>query len=981
MAEVSRLDWLDALPSPILLEWEERIIFANRAAGDLIGCAPHELAGASFESVLVGAADDAQAQRRSGEEIPVTYTYASIQYDGHPAHLVTVQKREPNHVFRDAIEGGIDHFFLVRVERTGGGKIRDFVVLDANKRAVENVRLSRDKLIGHSVRDLLAPAAANRLIKQLGEMLEAGKATHGEINLTQTLLKDGWYEIQLIPIDSKRLAVFLRDISERKEAEEVVQSLALEVEQQARLLDEVLSATPDAFILFDRAGHYLYVNRKGLEQSGLTVDQVSGKTWRELGFPEDVGLRFEQRLQHVFSTGESLTYEEQFPTLIGLRDFVTTLTPIHDNDGNVIFMLNTIHDITERKEAEREQQKLSTELEQQARTFDEVLSTTPDSFLMIDREGKFLYASPSALRNVDLDPQQVVGKTWNELGFPEEAGKSAEMLMGKVLASGEPSVIENAFPTVGGLRQFESIYTPLHDKAGEIVAIVITNRDITERTQIEEELRESQRLLTSIYETALVGIAVIDAEGHYVQVNHTLCEIYGYSASELVGKHFSMMYPPETLERGKEEHAQLIRGEIDRTRGDWVIQRKGGQHIEVSAYDNLLVRDNGERFRVVAVTDVTAQKLAQRALEESEQRLTSILNSMQDAVWSVRADTDELIYANPIIETITGYAAEDFAANKHLLTEIVHAEDRERVAEQLAEARSGARIDTEYRITRHDGAARWIHNRFWLVEGAEIRRIDGIMTDVTDRRRAADQAMQLAFERERVRILSNFVRDASHEFRTPLSVINTRLYLLERVDDPTKQSEYIEGIREQSERILKLVESLITMSQLDSMSEFRFERVDLNQVLTIMNVNVELAARRKGLTFKHDLSTEVLPVRGETRWLMIALNAILDNAVNFTPSGGQITLSASRLGDDEIVIDVRDTGVGINSAELPHIFERFYRIDRARSMQGFGLGLPIARKIVEMHGGRIEIESKVQEGSLFRVIFPVYTPPIVDRAR
>ena len=160
--------------------------------------------------------------------------------------------------------------------------------------------------------------------------------------------------MQLVPLENDHVAVFLRDIGERKASEEVVNRLVGEVEQQARLLDEILSATPDAFILFDRAGHYLYVNRKGLENSGLSSEQVIGKTWRELGFPEEAGLVFDERLEQVFSSWRIRSpTKNKFPTLNGLRDFLTTLTAIHDPDGNVIFMLNTIHDITERKLAER----------------------------------------------------------------------------------------------------------------------------------------------------------------------------------------------------------------------------------------------------------------------------------------------------------------------------------------------------------------------------------------------------------------------------------------------------------------------------------------------------------------------------------------------------------------------------------------------------------------------------------------------------
>ncbi|MEO8394368.1 MAG: PAS domain S-box protein, partial [Chloroflexota bacterium] len=780
---------------------------------------------------------------------------------------------------------------------------------------------------------------------------------------------------QLVPLENDHVAVFLRDIAERKESEEVINRLVGEVEQQARLLDEILSATPDAFILFDRIGRYLYVNRKGLENSGLSSDLTIGKTWRELGFPEDSGLIFEKRLEQVFATGESVTYEEQFPTLNGLRDFLTTLTPIHDPEGNVIFMLNTIHDITERKQAEVEQQKLAAELEQQARVFDEVLSTTPDSFLMIDREGRFAYSSPSALSNASLSAKQVVGKTWSELGFPEEMGAQSDQRVAEVFASGQATTVEMPFPTAQGFRDFESIFSPVHDKDGQVVAVVITNRDITERKQIEEALRENQRLLTSINETALAGIAVVDVNGDYVQVNSTYCDIYGYPAAEMIGKHFTMILPPELREDGVIAHLRIINGEGTNTVRHWEVTRKDGTEREVISYNSLLVRENGERFRVVVILDVSEQRAAQRALEASEKRLNSILNSMEDAVWSVHAEKRELLYCNPALETILGYSAEEFRANPSLLTDVVHPEDLDYFNVTRLRALEEQSIDLEYRIVRRDGAVRWVHNRFWIVRNAPDTRVDGIMTDITDRRQASDQAMQLTIERERVRILSDFVRDASHEFRTPLSVINTRLYLMEKIGDPKRHVEYIDGIKEQADRILKLVESLITMSRLDSITRMSLERLDLNRVIVLMNVSSQATASRTGITFALDLSPEPLIIQGEINELITALNAIFDNAFSYTPRGGRIDVRSYRLNHQEIVVEVRDNGLGMNADVLPHIFERFYRVDRARSIHGFGLGLPIARKIVEMHRGRIEVESVPDEGSVFRLVFPTDTRP------
>ncbi len=837
MSEMTRTQtaWLDAIPAAVVLYQPDQIVFANRAAADLIGRPVSELIGLRLDTLFDGGASLQQPttflKTRSGI-IPIELTRAEVDYEGKPADLITLRRAD---LYRAAIERSVNSFYIMQIKRDGDGHLVDLSVIDANELGLKQTGLTREQLIGRSVMEILPSIIPDNLVG-FEQVLDSGQPYNRELLIEGMIVKNGWYHVQLIPLQGDRMAVFLWDISARKEAEEVVMSLAGELEQQVRLMDEVLSATPDSFILFDRAGRYLYINRSGLESAGLTLEQVMGKTWRELGVPDQVGALFEQRLNHVFTTRQSMTYEEQYPTRFGLQDFITTLTPIHDKDGSVIFMLNTIHNITERK-------------------------------------------------------------------------------------------------------------------------------------RVEEALRQNQQLLASIYDTALAGIAVIDVNGHYVQINSTYAYIYGYTPAEMLGQHFTMIMPPELRESAVIAHQQVLNQERQqRTVRHWQVVRKDGRIREVAAYNSLLVRESGERLRVVVVLDVSEQREAQRDLQKNRQRLTSILSSMEDAVWSINADSYQLLYANPRIEAMTGYSIDDFTADPHLLIDIVHIDDRERFAAQLHQALTDARIDSEYRITRRDGAIRWIHNRFWHVENAEGRRIDGIMMDVTDRKSAADHAMQLALERERVHILSNFVRDASHEFRTPLSIINTRLYLLEKVNDPARQAEYIDGIKEQAERILKLVESLITMSRLDSLIDLPTERLDLKRLLMAIGVEIESAARLKGLAFMLDLPDEALYVRAEMNELMIAIDAIWDNALTYTPPGGQVELRCYRCNSDEIAVEISDTGLGIAADEIPRIFERFYRADRAHSMRGFGLGLPIARKIIDMHGGRIEVESVPNKGSLFRLI-------------
>jgi signal transduction histidine kinase len=238
------------------------------------------------------------------------------------------------------------------------------------------------------------------------------------------------------------------------------------------------------------------------------------------------------------------------------------------------------------------------------------------------------------------------------------------------------------------------------------------------------------------------------------------------------------------------------------------------------------------------------------------------------------------------------------------------------------------------------------------------------------KKRAEEQLIDLAGERERVRILTDFIRDASHEFRTPLSIVYTKLYLLEKNVDPSAMAAHLRGIQDQADTIFKLVESLVLMSQLDSGVDFHFSSVNIAQILQGVVSQPRLAAEAKKVELKLDVRDHLPPVRADVEKLYRALHNLVENAVRYT-SVGRIYVTADLLSDHRVCIRIQDTGVGINELDLPHIFKRFYRADKAHSTRGLGLGLPISRKIIEQHGGTISAESIVNVGTTITVTLPV----------
>jgi heavy metal sensor kinase len=218
-----------------------------------------------------------------------------------------------------------------------------------------------------------------------------------------------------------------------------------------------------------------------------------------------------------------------------------------------------------------------------------------------------------------------------------------------------------------------------------------------------------------------------------------------------------------------------------------------------------------------------------------------------------------------------------------------------------------------------------------------------------------------------------FLADASHELRTPLTILQAELEaMLGDTRDEPEQREVAASALEEVERLRNIVESLFALSRLDAGEAMnRSDLFDLGELVASTADQMSLLALDKHISIRCE-TQEPLIVQGDrARLKQVAVN-LLDNAIKYTPEGGEIRVrTAARNGT--AVLEVADNGIGIPEGALPHLFERFYRVDKARSRQqgGAGLGLSIVKSICAAHSGRVEVQSKEGEGSSFRVELPL----------
>jgi PAS domain S-box-containing protein len=391
---------------------------------------------------------------------------------------------------------------------------------------------------------------------------------------------------------------------------------------------------------------------------------------------------------------------------------------------------------------------------------------------------------------------------------------------------------------------------------------------------------------------------------------------------------------------------------------EYRLRRVNDQYATVVDRAYVFYNTAGQPIRMIgAMTDMTERK-------QTEARMRALIDAIPDMIVRHNREGHYLdIKAAPSIPL--NYAIPD--AIGHTVWEMLPhdpklAEDIVRTIEKVLD--TGNMVVQEYPLV-FDGKTIYRERR--TVPAASDEVIMWIR-DITDRKQAEAEHLELALARERAELLKEFVATISHDLKTPLTIINTSLYLLERATDPVMQQVKVEMIKEQVHHLSKLIQDLLTLSRLDTLPDFTADALDINRLLLQVQTQLNALAEERQLTLNMNLDPMVPLVWGNEEDLQRAFTNLAENALHYTLADGTVTVRTFEQ-KNQVIVEVSDTGIGIAESDLSQIFEHFYRSDEARIVdtQGTGLGLAIVKKIVNQHRGSIEVESRVGQGSTFRV--------------
>ena len=390
------------------------------------------------------------------------------------------------------------------------------------------------------------------------------------------------------------------------------------------------------------------------------------------------------------------------------------------------------------------------------------------------------------------------------------------------------------------------------------------------------------------------------------------------------------------------------------------------------------------RLRVKAtqlITEISERQRIQRALEEKQHFIDQITGAIPDLVYVYDLKSGHNIYTNQSIPQKLGYSSEEATAMKgKVMVTLIHPEDRQRQLEdtkRYAVSNDGEILESEYRLKHADGNYRLMFLRVTLFkrdEQGNPAQMLGVLQDVTEQRFLVEQTIKLnvqnELEKERARLLGEFITHTSHDIRTPLSIINTSMYMLKRHTDPERQQHYITEITNAVTRLTHIIDQMHQMAQLEQLENVATQKINLRELIKDVQARQQAKFDEKQLSLILNC-TEPVCVEGDYQWMYRAIEGIVDNAIRHTPDHGEIAVSVF-CSDGKAVVKIEDSGKGIDADALPHIFERFYKLDSARTGNGSGagMGLSIAKRVIELYGGKISAESTPDTGMTFTITLP-----------
>lgn len=753
-------------------------------------------------------------------------------------------------------------------------------------------------------------------------------------------------------------------------------SIRQKAEENEEIFRKLANSIPQLSWMTDAEGWTYWYNQRWYDYTGTTLEEMQGWGWHTTLHP-DLSAGVAERFKKSVETGEAW---EDTLLLRGkdgeFRWFLSRALPIRNDNGQIIKWFGTNTDISEQRNAEH---ALKVAKEQLELTF----SNIPAGIYHFDKNGKILYVNEKGAQQIgyqtveelmkDTDVFKIRKKldisfeVTDEVGKPLKRDKNSATMA--LLTSKTAEVVSKLKNRLTG----ESIWilsrsVPLYDENGELLMVFSTSTDITLQKNAEEALRYRTALLEAQMEANLDGIILIDINGKIISFNKHFIDIWKMPKDIVEDQdddavlNFAMtqlVHPEQFIQRVKYLYDHPSKTSIDE------LEFKDGRIIERHGYP--VIGDDGTYFAWSwTFRDITQKKIYEKNIQEREAQLRQITDFMPVKITNSHPDGTIFYFNQSWLDY--SWLSDDELKNGDWV-KLVHPDDIEETKKRWAHSlESGNNFEMEIRWLNKQGEYQWHLNRSKAIrdENGNILSWIGATTEI--------QKIKKDVERK-----DEFIKMVSHELKTPVTSIKGYVQFLlkllnqDNVKDidsiPLKSS--LIRIDLQVIRLTKLISEILDISRLEeSKLQLRKNWFNLNELVTETLQDIRHTNSKINLELKLEVDVQVFGDRDRIGQVIINL---ITNAIKYSPDNDNVDVRVHQNCQYFINISVKDNGIGIDKKDHQNIFDRFYRVEGKSEniFSGFGIGLFIAKEIMNMHTGFINLYSEKGKGSIFTIRLPL----------
>jgi len=833
-------------------------------------------------------------------------------------------------------------------------------IIDVNPFLTDLIGYSKEELLNRKLWDIGFFTDINKLKNIFLEIKNKEYVRYEDLPLET---KDGRsvdveFVSNVYQVDGKKvIQCNVRDITERKHIEKALQ------ESEERYAT-TLASIGDAIIATDIEGNITFMNTVAEDLTGWTFHEASMKLAKDVFniINDNTRQKVEDPVTKVLEIGPVAGLANH--TVLIRRDGTEVAIDdscalIKDRKGNTLGVVLVFRDITERKQAEEA-------LRESHQIIEGIINAIPVRVFWKDRDLVYLGCNAIFAQDAGFaDPKDIVGKDDYHMGWRDQA----ELYRAddrQVIDSGRPKLLIEEPQTTpeGNTIVLLTSKIPLRSSKGEVIGVLGTYMDITERKRIEKALQESEKKYRLLIDTANESV-IVAQDGLFKFVNPITFGLLGAdSEQELIDRPFSEFIHPDDRSMVVENYRQRIANEASPPRYAFRMVTRDGivKWVEINA---ALIEWQGRPATLNFLTDITERKQMEVALRESKDYLDKIINSIGDPIFVIdRQHRHNLVndamcaLTNRTREEFIGKTPYDFFPREQV---DVFLQKDETVFE------TGIENVNEETITDSQGVIRTIVTKKTLYTDASGNKsIVGIIRDITDRKRAEEE-LRLHRDhleervRERTAEMERFIYTVSHELRSPLVTVSGFVDLLKGDVEKGDSQRAFSDLIIISEAIAKMDRLLVDTLELSRIGRVANPPVDVPFGQIVQEALEQAAERIKSRNVAVSVAQDLPTVQVDMPRIVEVLVNLIENSVKYMGDleGPKIEIG-SRKDDNEIVFYVEDKGIGIEPKEHEKVFGLFYKVDG--KSEGAGAGLSIVKRIIEVHGGRIWIESELGKG-------------------